>query len=243
MTPVRKDPSRGARAAVVGAALGLAPAAALGFLRFFLSEGPPGSQIVGTLSLALVYASPYLVVLMASRVRSPGARGGLLAPIGLLSLVASFSTMSLVTVALLPATLFIWLASARSIASAARPLATILPAAIGGTIVAAAIVTGFLALLVLQEDETGCWVLSSDHDGRLRWEAHPNVGAPGTLSLGPIEGPSIRSYCTSDVITPTEAAMSIGILAAALLGTMLLSRLPWPDSPPKQSIPGGAPAP
>ena len=229
--------SRGARAGAIGAALGLVPAAGLGLLSFFNSDGPPALKLLAALPLALVYASPYLVVLMACRIRSPGARGGLLAPIGLLSLVASFSSMSLVTVVFLPATVFIWVAAARSLAaSAARPLAAVLPAAAGGTIVAAAIVSGFFTLLLLQEDETQCWVLASDQDGQLRWAERPNIGGPGRLSIGLIEDLSIiRSFCTSDVITLTEAAMSIGILAVALLGGGLLSRLRWPGLPAGQT--------
>ena len=238
-----RDLTRGARAASVGAALGLVPATGLGFFRFLGSDGPPGTGIVGALSLAMVYASPYLVVLMASRIRRPGARGGLLAPVGLLSLVASFSSLSLVTVVFLPATLFILLASARSLTAAARPLITILPAAVGGVIVAAAIVSGFFALLLFQDDQDRCWVLLRDLNGHLRWESVPNVAGPGGLSPGPISGPSIRSICTSDIITPTEAAMSAGLVVSALLGALLLSRLRWPDSLSGQSFSGRESAP
>ena len=160
-----RDPPRGAQAAAIGAVLGLVPAAGLGLLRFLGSDGSPDTRIVGALSLALMYASPYLVALMTSRIRSPGARGGLLAPVGLLSLAASFSSWSLVTVVFLPATLFIWLAAARSLIAAARPLTIILPTAVGGAVVTAAIVSGFLALLLFQEDEARCWVLSPGQDG------------------------------------------------------------------------------
>ena len=231
--------SRGARAAAIGAVLGLVAAAGLGLLSFLNSDGPPGERIVGALSLALVYASPYVVVLIVSRVSSASARGGLLAPIGLLSLAAAFSSMSLITVVFLPATFSIWLAAARSLTAAARPLTTKLLAAVGGAIMAAVIVFGFLALLILQEDEARCWVLVQDSSGHRRWESVPNVSArPGGLSPGPISGPSVRSLCTSDVITTTEAATSIGLLASALLGTLLLSRLRWPDPSSEPSTPG-----
>ena len=238
-----RDPPRGAQAAAIGAVLGLVPAAGLGLLRFLGSDGPPDTRIVGALSLALMFASPYLVALMTSRIRSPGARGGLLAPVGLLSLAASFSSWSLVTVVFLPATLFIWLAAARSLIAAARPLTTILPAAVGGAVVTAAIVSGFLALLLFQEDEARCWVLSPGQDGQPRWESRPNVGAPGVLSIVVLSGSSIRSFCTSDVITLTEAAMSAGLIAPALMVALLLSRLPWPDSPSGRPNTGGSSAP
>ncbi len=221
--------SRGSRVAAIGAVLGLVPAAGLGLLSFLNSDGPPGAEVVGALSLALVYASPYVVVLVISRVRNAGARGGLLAPIGLLSLVASFSSMSIVTVVFLPATCFIWLAVARSLAATTRPLPTILLAAAGGAVVAAAIVSGFFALLLVQEDEDRCWVLQQDSNGHRRWESVPNVAGPGGLSPGPISGPSVRSICTSDVITTTEAAASAGILALALIAALLMTRRRWPD--------------
>ena len=221
--------SRGSRAAAIGAVLGLVPAAGLGLLSFYNSGGPPGEHIAGAVSLALVYASPYVVVLIASRVRSAGARGGLLVPIGLLSLAASFSSMSLVTVAFLPATVFIWVAAARSLTATAGPLTTTLFTAAGGAVIAAVIVLGFLALFILQEDEARCWVLSPGQDGQPRWESRPNVGGPDGLSTGVIFGDGI-GHCTSDVITPTEAAASAGLLALALTGALLMTRRRWPDS-------------
>ena len=235
-----EDSSRGARAAGIGAVLGLVAAAGLGLLSFYNSTGPPSVEVVGALSLGLLYASPYLATLMISRVRSAGARGGLLVPIGLLSLAASLSSMSLVTLAFLPATYFIWLAVARSLAASARPLTSILPAAAGGAVVAAAIVSGFFALLLVQDDDARCWALLRDEDGHRRWESVPNVSArPGGLSPGPASGPSVRNSCISDVVTTTEAAISIGLVASALLGSLVLSRLRWPDSPPGNGVSDG----
>ncbi len=121
---------RGARAAVIGAVAGIIPAIGLDCVRVLNSEPPEvAAQLAGTIAFALVYASPYLLALMASRARDPGVRGGLLAAIGLLSLVASFSDMSLVSVVLLPATLVLWFAAARSLSASGRPLATSVPAA------------------------------------------------------------------------------------------------------------------
>ena len=244
---------RGARAAVIGAIAGIIPAIGLGCVRILNSEPPEiAAQLAGNVAFALVYASPYLLALMASGARDPGVRGGLLAAIGLLSLVASFSTFSLVSVVFLPATFVLWFAAARSLAASARPLATSVPAAVAGLLIVATVALGFFALWGIQDDEDRCWVLSYDSDGQSRWEPRPNVGGPERLSAGPLsggpamvsydggvtwqrEGPMVgpRSLCTSDIITNTEAAMGMGAAVAALLATLLLSRLRWP--------PGGHP--
>ena len=235
---------RGARAAVIGAVAGIIPAIGLGCVRLLASEPPEvAAQLAGIIAFVLVYASPYLLALMASRARDPGVRGGLLAAIGLLSLVASFSDMSLVSIALLPATFVLWFAAARSLAASGRPLATFVPAAVGLLIVAP-VALGFFALWGIQDDEARCWVLFFDSDGQLsHWESRPNVGGPGGLSGGLIEGgqgPAMVTYdggktwqkiglpvgprggCISDIITNTEAAMGLGAVAAALLAMLLL---------------------
>ena len=174
---------------------------------------------------------------MASGARDPGVRGGLLAAIGLLSLVASFSTFSLVSVVLLPATFVLWFAAARSLAASGRPLATSVPAAVVGLLIVATVALGFFALWGIQDDEDRCWVLSYDSDGQSRWESRPNVGGPGSLNPGPLsggpamvshdggvtwqrEGPlvSSRGHCTSDIITDTEAALGMGAVIAASPG-------------------------
>ena len=239
---------RGARAAVIGAVAGIIPAIGLGCVRVLNSEPPEvAAQFAGNIAFALVYASPYLLALMASRARDPGVRGGLLAAIGLLSLLASFSTFSLVSVVLLPATFMLWFAAAKSLAASGRPLATSVPAAVVGLLIIATLALGFFALWGIQDDEDRCWVLSHDSDGQPRWESRPNVGGPGRFNLGPLNGgPALvsddggvtwqrvgpsegpRGLCTSDIITNTEAALSMGVVVAVLLAMLLLSRLRWP---------------
>ena len=252
---------RGARAVVIGAVAGIIPAIGLGCLRVLNSEPPEvAAQLAGNIAFVLVYTSPYLLALMASRARDPGVRGGLLAAIGLLSLVASFSDMSLVTVVLLPATFVLWFAAARSLAASGRPLATSVPAAVGGLFIVATAALGIFALWGIQDDEARCWVSFYDSDGQLsRWESRPNVGGPGRVSAGLISGgqgprmvtydggvtwqkigPPVgpRSYCTFDIITNTEAALGMGAVVAALLAMLLLSRLRWPsDGHPVRTAP------
>ena len=218
-------------------------------MRILNSEAPAvAAQVAGNIAFTLVYASPYLLALMASRARDPGVRGGLLAALGLLSLVASFSSMSLVTVVLLPATFVLWFAAGRSLVASGRPMATSVPAAVVGLLLAATVGLGFFTLWGVQDDEARCWVLYEGSDGQTRWESRPNVGGPGSLSTGPLRGgPALvshdggltwhpaepvgfeaRGHCTSDIITNTEAAMGIGAAVAALLAMLLVSRLRRP---------------
>ena len=243
---------RGVRAAVIGAIAGIIPTIGLGCVRVLNSEPPEvAAELAGNIAFVLVYASPYLLALMASRARDPGVRGGLLAAIGLLSLVASFSTFSLVSVALLPATIALLFAAARSLSASGRPLATSVPAAVVGLLIVATVALGYFALWGIQDDEDRCWVLSYDSASQSRWESVPNVGGPGRLSPGPLSGgpamvsydggvtwqrvgPSVgpRSLCTSDIITNREAALGMGAVVSALLAMLLLSRLRWPRASP-----------
>ena len=91
-----KNQKRGTRAAVIGSAAGLIPAISLAFYWFLSQEPNVAAQRVGYVAWALLLLSPYVLALVASRVREPGVRGGLLLGVGLLSLVGSFSTFSLI---------------------------------------------------------------------------------------------------------------------------------------------------
>ncbi len=219
---------RGTRAAVVGAVAGLVPAIVIGSLRFLADEPQYAEQLAGNAVFVLVYASPYLLTFIASKEQRPAVRGGLLAALGILSFAASFSSMSLATIALLPATFVIWFAAARSLTASVRPLATTLLAAIAGLAVAATVGLSFFVLVFgIQDPEVRCWVLTRGADGQSVWESRPNVSSsPGGMSVGLLRG-NERGVCVSDIISDSEAAMSIGVLAIAFLGTLLISRRPW----------------
>ena len=203
----------GSRPALVGAMIGLIPAIFTGSLRFLLAEKPEYfEQLAGNTAFALVYASPYLLTLIASRERMPAVRGGLLAALGILSFASSFSSLSLVTIVLLPATFVIWFAAVRSLTASVRPVAATMAAAITGLVVSATVGLSFFAPFGIQDPEARCWALSQGTDGQSIWESRPNIGEPGTLSVGPLSG-NTRSFCVSDIISNSEAAMSMGILA------------------------------
>ena len=219
----RLDTGRGIGAARIGAIAGLVPAIGLGVLRVLNLEPPEAiEQLAGTLALVLVYGSPYVLTLMACRVPDSATRGGLLVSLGLLSLVASFSSLSLVTVALLPATALIWLGAVRSLSCSGRPLHAALPMATVGLFIAGLVGFGFFALLLMQDPESRCWVLAADESGQYHWESRPNVGGPGELSSGNLGWGVRRSSCTSDVITNAEAAMASVSVAVALLFMWML---------------------
>ena len=134
-----RNAGRGTTAAVVGAVIGLVTVAVLGSLIFVLHDEPGLTvHFAGKIALTLVYASPYLFALIASRARRPATRGGLLLAFGLLSLAASFSSVvSPITLVFLPATFAIWFAAARSLTASVRPLAATFSATILGLAVAA----------------------------------------------------------------------------------------------------------
>ena len=216
---------RGTRAAVFGSAVGLIPAISLAFYWFLSQEPDVAEQRAGYLALALVFLSPYVLALIVSRVRDPGVRSGLLFGVGLLSLVASFSTLSSFIFVLLPATFVIWFAAVRSLTVAERLLVTAAPATVAGLLIAAIAGFGFFALLWMQDEdpEVRCWVLTRGDDGHSRWESRPNVGGQGSISVGPLSGGE-RSTCTSSMITKSEAGVSIGAVAIALLGMTIVLR-------------------
>ena len=208
-----------------GGVAGLIPAISLTFY-WFLSQKPDvAEQRVGYVALALLFLSPYLLTLIASRVRDPGVRGGLLLGVGLLSLVASFSTLSSLFFVFLPATFGIWFAAVRSLTVARRLLMTAAPATVAGLLIAAIVGFGLFAVLWMQyeDSEVRCWVLTRGDDGHSRWESRPNVGGQGSISVGPISGGE-RSTCVSSMITKSEAGVGIGAVAIALVGMTIMSR-------------------
>ena len=204
------------RLAVLGGLAGLLAAGALGSLRIFGDDGPlVGEALFGDAVFALVYMSPYLLTLVASRAGQPAARGGLLMALGILSLVASFSTFSLVTVILLPATGAIFLAAALSLRAPGRRLILAPPYFAVGLVCGAVLVFSFVSLF-LEADESRCWTLTRVEEGRQEWRSGPEQDGTNRLVLA--SGPrDIRSTCTSDIITGSEGRAALVILSVAAL--------------------------
>ena len=223
-TPRPPGPA-GRRAAEIAALLGLVPAVGLGVLRTILGEAPETSaQLFGNGVFTLIYVAPYLLTLAVSRAPDPAARGGLLLALGMVSFVASFSTFSLVTVVLLPATVAVFVAAANSLSAAKGRVVWAAPFLVAGLALAVVMGLGFFALFGLQADESRCWVEARGPGGETQWQTRPNVGGPNALSAGPTSGVG-GSFCTSDIITNAEAAVGLGILAMATAGIVGVSRL------------------
>ena len=198
-----RQPGQGS--ALYGGMWGLAVAVVLGVLRALNSDPPVlQTEAFGTAVFTLVYAAPYLLAIAASRVSDRGTRGSLLLPLALVSLVATFSAFSGVTLLLLPATLMMLAGSVLSLNRSGR-WARNLGISLLGLIGAAAIVLSFFALFILGDDDRRCWALTEVEGGGQRWVSFEPQGPPGTLRL--TSGPDVsRSHCTSDVVTNGEAA-------------------------------------
>ena len=220
-----RQPGQGS--ALYGGLWGLAVTAVLGVLRALNAEPPElRAEALGTAVFTMVYATPYLLAIAASRVSDRGTRGSLLLPLSLVSLAATFSAFSGVSLLLLPATLIMFAASVLSLNRSGR-----WPRNLGisllGLIGAAAIVLSFFALFILGDDDRRCWALTAVEGGGQRWVSFEPQGPPGTLRL--TSGPDVsRSSCTSDVVTDGEAGvalLALLIAPAAFAGAIRLSSL------------------
>ena len=224
---------RGTRAAVVGGTAGLIPASMVTAYWLYTQRPDVAELFAGYVALALLYLLPYLLALIASRVRDPGIRGGLLIGVGLLSLVASFPILSSFFVLLLLATFIIWFAAVRSLTASERLLVIATPATVGGLLTAGLLGFSFFNLLWMEdEDQEGrCWALTRGDDLSSGWESRPNIGGPGGMGVSG-SGVDLWAMCTSRT---TEAWVSIGAVATALLGMTIVSR--WPELPVQRSGP------
>ena len=217
--------NRGTRAASVGGTAGFIPALIL-IAHWLFTQSPDIAELfAGYVALALLYLSPYLLALIASRVRDPGVRGGLLIGLGLLSLVASFPILSLLFFVLLPATLIIWFAAVRSLTASEHLLVIAAPATAAGLLTAGLLGFSFFTLLWMgDEDREGrCWALTRGVDLSSRWESRPNVGDPEGRGVW-VSGVDQRAICTSSMITDSEAWVSMAAVALALLGMAVVAK-------------------
>ena len=116
-TGLHAAPTAVRRLTLTGAVIGLIGALGLSILRTVNDpiawELAPGNTVFG-----LIYMSPYLVAIYASGLLSIAARTPLLLAAATLSFIASFATLSGVSLVLLPATVL--LAVARSVRSGPR---------------------------------------------------------------------------------------------------------------------------
>lgn len=160
--------------------MGLAPAVGLGILSTVLSGPQP---LLGSGVMALVYITPYALTLAVSLAGYPPARGGLLLALGLLSLAASFSAFSLVTLILLPAIFVILLAGTTSLSG--HNVRVAVPFFLAGLLGAALVGVSFYALFGLEADEPRCWYGVTESGCTSDIISHREAGmALGALAIG-----------------------------------------------------------
>ncbi len=211
-----------------GGALGMAAGLAFGALR--AANSPPPvlrGEWFGDIAFALVYAAPFALALIALRGWTAALRAAVDLAAAALGVAALFSTFSGAGVIFLPAALLLLAAGAAALL-AARSYRW-LPLIVAPLLIAAGVGAG-LVLLAGHADGR-CWQLVRDTAGDETWQSAPYQNG-GTVSASAGDsGPGVVSVtCTSDVISPLEAATSTGILAFTGGGLALLAR-PL-DNPP-----------
>ena len=206
--------------AILGGIAGFLAGAFLFLVLLLNSDGPIVKEgLFGDSVLALVYTSPYLLTLVASRTSEPAARGALLLALGFLSLVASFSPFSLVTVVLLPATALIFMAAVKSLRTPSRRLLLVPPYFVVGLVCKAAIGFSFIALFAFEADEPRCSTTIRLADGTIASrQVRGDVSTDGRTT-------SVTGDCTSDIITNREGTRALVILSAAVLSFVIAARL------------------
>ncbi len=208
--------------ALIGGGWGVVCALALGSLRFVLPAPPERqAQIVGSIALLAAYLLPFVLALLALRWRRVAHQAMAWSAAALAALLASFSAFSGVSLIFLPAALLLGLAALRAVWEAGPRQ---MPVALLLGVMLAAINTGAFLTLFWHEDGR-CWASIREADGSQRWQEFP-YGQTMTLTTA---GES--SLCESNIITPLEGGLSLGILTLTGIGlAVLLPRWPTPGA-------------
>lgn len=208
---MRTDGAGGVPAAI-GGGWGAACALVMGGLRFVNSAPPQRwAELVGDTAFLAAYLVPFLVALLAIRWRSPGARAAVWAAVGVLAFLASFTAFSGISLIFLPASPPLALAAVRALSAIGLGKSL---RALGLAVALIAMTTGAFLVLFVREDPR-CWQLVRSAGGQERWLPAP-YGASGTLSATGV-GP-VAAVCGSDIISPAEGALSLGLLSIGWVG-------------------------
>jgi hypothetical protein len=225
----------------MGSVLGLLAGLAFGALRLGLLQiqqgvlvtpAPPfNGELLGGLAFASAYLFPFALSLFAPRWRSPALRAAMWLATAVMALLAAFTTFSIVGLVAFPLpALFLLLAALFTFRAAGwRRTIPILAVAAGLVVIGA----GAWRVLFLSQDGR-CWDQVRAADGTTFWQESP-YGTSGYLSANPAPGESVSRLCNSDIITPVEGALSVGLWALAFLGLRWLqprwgSALPAPNT-------------
>jgi hypothetical protein len=210
--------------ALLGAVLNALAALVFGGLHL-LHEVPPLRAVLwpGAVTLAAVYALPAALAAMALRGRRPAALLGA----GLLGLPLAFTAMSGVSLVLVVPVVCYLIGY-----MAWTPRPRLGAGAVAG--IAITVAAGMAAFVLLFASPVGgatgyCYSWTEDLAGRRSFsQARPDASidpgrrsGSGSLSVAPGVG-AAGAGCISDVVTPTEAALSLGAAAIALAASLRL---------------------
>ena len=145
------------RFVVTGALLGLVPSLSISVLHAVGDGGFEWELVPGDIVFAIIYASPYLVALYASTLTNPRSQVPLYLATTLLSLVASFSTFSGVTLFLLPVTIVLAVAAVTACRASDASMIRKTVLSLESLVVAMFIVEAFFTLYLNEDDR--CWNL------------------------------------------------------------------------------------
>jgi hypothetical protein len=232
-------------AGLLGSLWGLVCALALSGIRFANSSEPERDPI-STVAFTLVYAAPFVLALVAMWWKSAAQRAAVWLAAAVLAFLAGWTAFSGISLIFLLAAPLLLLAAAVSAAQAiqtvgVRSALLILPVSIGliGVGVAA-----FVALITLTFDPR-CWVLMRDAGGYESWQIAPPdlasiivINGPngqqafgsGTMPPQSADGSSplvpgiVTSTCTSDIISPIESGVSLGLWVFAAVALIAVRR-------------------
>lgn len=232
----------------IAAGLGLVFAVGLAIVRWVNSPlGFPGVEWFGNLAFLVVYSAPFLAALAALSFRAPVLQAGIWLGSGILAGLASMSAFSGVTLVLIIPSLVLLLVGLLSMARAAGHTGI---ATLGGLLLSAALVgvgiASFAALFLLPATPY-CWRVRQLPDGQQVAEQDPNavVSATGSGGGSTFSGTSVVSPnpladgsvikgqgCTSDLITPIEAGLSVGLWLVMLVGFWQVRQSQFPSHLP-----------
>jgi hypothetical protein len=225
--------------ALLGGIWGLVCAVALSAIRF-ANASAPERDAIGTAAFTLVYAAPFILALLALLWKNAMLRATVWIAAAVLAYLANWTSFSGIGLIFLPAAPLLLFAAALSAARViqtlgVRPTLPILPVSFGLIVVG---IAAFMALITLTSDPR-CWVLMRYPDGHEAWQIAP----PDVASITVITGPSgqtafgssrmpppgtvpgaVSSLCTSDIISPIEAAVSIALWLIGGAGLFALQR-------------------
>jgi hypothetical protein len=194
----------GRAVALVGAAWGTIGAVAL--VAVGLQDAGPELRFepMGSVALVLTTVGPYALSFLAFRA-GPALRAGVWLGCGLAGALMAATALSVSTLVLLPGGILLLVGGAMAMADArsiwlAVSMAVIVLVATGGA---------FLARFASEDPR--CWRLTRTPTGPVWVEDAVDPGSGMGQTLG---NRGLRGECTSDVTTPSEAAVVLGVWGA-----------------------------